>query len=229
MTPRLCPLCGKAIPPELRRGRPRRYCSTEHADAAANRRRPRVPALDLEEEVRKAELADQEAWAAAEAAAESATAASQEAAAAVQRAQSRWKGQETVDSALGLVEGLKATREQIIAAEPAGARTAESESLRDDYREQYGRVKASALALLVYQEWITGRFLVEVQAAAQAKTADAERVREILNTDVRRRARRAAAARRRRAEGPKPLPQNAAGRVVYPAWHARAGQEIREG
>ena len=127
------------------------------------------------------------------------------------------------------MEGLKATREQIIAAEPAGARTAESESLRDDYREQYGRVKASALALLVYQEWITGRFLVEVQAAAQAKTADAERVREILNTDVRRRARRAAAARRRRAEGPKPLPQNAAGRVVYPAWHARAGQEIREG
>ena len=225
---RFCPLCGRAIPPEDRPGRPRRYCSPEHAAAAANKRRlPAAPAKDLADAARNADRAAQEARAEVEAAAERAQAASQEADHAVQFALVLWAGKEKVELARGLVDEMKATLEQARAAKSAG-REAEVMSLRDDLRTQRERVKANDLAGKLFLEWQDREQLVAAQAAAAAQAAHAERANEALDNDKRRRDRRAAAARRRRAEGARPLAQNHAGLPVYPSWHTLAGQEIRE-
>ena len=76
-----CLYCGDRLPKEYRPGRPRRYCSPSHAEAAANKRRPTSPTpavAGLEAAARSAAQAAQEAWAAVEPEASKATAARRE-------------------------------------------------------------------------------------------------------------------------------------------------------
>ena len=176
----------------------------------------------LEGAVRKAELAAQESAAAAAAAAETAAAAGKESDYSVKLALASMAGKGKVDRARGLVETMKET------TQAAAGRTTEDLGLRDALTRQREKVKANDLAEKLYQEWQARGRLVAMQNKAQEKAADAEKARETLDTDKRRRDRRAAAARRRRAEGAEPLPQNAAGKLVYPSWHSMAGQEIQE-
>ena len=73
-----CQHCGGRLPKEYRPGRPRRYCSPSHAEAAANKRRPTAPTpalASLEAAAKSAAQAAQEAWAAVEQKASKATAA----------------------------------------------------------------------------------------------------------------------------------------------------------
>ena len=76
-----CLHCGDRLPKEYRPGRPRRYCSPSHAEAAANKRRPsaQTPAVSSLEAAAKSTVEEaQAAWAVAEPAAAKATAARRE-------------------------------------------------------------------------------------------------------------------------------------------------------
>ena len=76
-----CLHCGDRLPKEYRPGRPRRYCSPSHAEAAANKRRPsaQTPAVSSLEAAAKSAVEEaQAAWAVAEPAAAKATAARRE-------------------------------------------------------------------------------------------------------------------------------------------------------
>ena len=152
-------------------------------------------------------------------------AASQEAAAAEKSALSRYIGKDRVDGALALVDKMKDARRQLIAANREG-READVMRLSDLARQLREELTANPLAALIYESFLADLRREGAQHTAQESTEAAQAAREVLADDVLRREKRAAAARLRRAKVPTPLPQNAAGKLVYPSWHTRAGQEI---
>ena len=210
--PLYCRLCGAQMQREMRPGRPRCYCSPEHAQAAANKRRPPgSPAIAaLEDASRRAERAAQQAWTAVAAANEKATAARLKVAPARQArlqeetAKVRYQvgidhasvAQQAVSAALALVDQLYAAYRQVKVAGPDDRRFRE-----DKFYEVSEVALADPLAKLEFEAREAALAIAPVKAAAAAANEDAELARTALLTAKRRLARRAKAARIRRAIG----------------------------
>ena len=253
--PTYCGHCDNIIPREDRPGRPRRYCSPSHQQAAANRRRPGgSPTIAvLEDAVRKADQADQAARAAVDVQIKKVAAAKLQLENAKTERLAKETGlakltiginpavaaQQAVAAALGLVGKLYAAQREYAAAGPD-----EKQYRLEAFYKLGDQVKADALAS---QQLAANGPTYELQKAREkvedAATA-AESARAALQTARTRLDRRAHQARIRRAigagrdpeelEDPEPPeeleeqgPEDADdGQAVYPPWHTRADEPI---
>ena len=233
------------MPREDRPGRPRRYCSPSHQQAAANKRRPVTsPTIAvLEDAVRKSDQGAQAVRAAVDVQIEKVAAARrklEEAKASrltKETASAKYTiginpavaAQQAVAAALGLVGKLYTAHREYAAAGPD-----DKQYRLEAFYELSDQVKADALASQQYAANGAVEELQKAKVEAEAASAAAESARAALQTARNRLDRRAQQARIRRAraggedpeaEGMEPAP-DAEETAVYPLWHTRAGEPI---
>ena len=236
------------MPREDRPGRPRRYCSPSHQQAAANRRRPGgSPTIAvLEDAVRKADQGAQAARAAVDVQIEKVAAAKRLAEQAkterlrTEADTARYKtgvdpaqvGQQAVAESLALVARLTAAYRNFAAAGP------DDKPHREEvWRQLFAQVDADRVASAQVEVLGAEERRGLARAAAEDAAAAAESARAALDIARNRLDRRAKQARIRRAraggEDPEemesgeietePAP-DAEETAVYPLWHTRAGE-----
>ncbi len=180
---RFCQLCGDRIKPTLRPGRPRKYCTPEHATAAANKRRsPRSSKVAaLEEAMRTADEAAQEGWAALDKAKEAAVEARRKADTLIEDIRARVpKAEAALADAVREAEAEHQQRQEAAKITLHQAEAALAEAVREaeaDYQERHDEAQtaldqaqtALTEARQVAMEWLATekRDLVEQLAALQ--------------------------------------------------------------
>ena len=210
--PTYCGHCGNIMPWEDRPGRPRRYCSPSHQQAAANRRRPVTsPAIAvLEDAVLQADRAVRAARAAVDVQIEKVAAAKRLAEQAkterlrTEADTARFKmgvdpaqaGQQAVAASLALVSRLTAAHRNLVAAGPD-----DKQHREEVFHQLYAEVDADRVATLQVEVLDAENRRGLARAAASSAAAAAESARAALQTARNRLDRRAQQARDRRARG----------------------------